>query len=101
MNLRNKVIGFLKIFKTKSSEKFEAKNKYDGEYLNGFDAYKSGKKLFKESILSKDLDIERQKQKITEALKFFDQAIEKGYNEPDVQKLRGLCIDFYYQVLMP
>ncbi len=80
---------FSKIFNTTKSKKFPISNNYTNEFFLGQDSFKIGKKLSKDVVLDKSLSSERKQQKTIAALEFFDQAIEKGYNEAEVFASRG------------
>jgi len=81
-----------KIFKIKPQLQQIKKMKYPDEYFKGEELYKIGRELSTESLSEKLFSPERRKQKIIAALEFFDKAIEKGYDEPEVYSFRGICL---------
>ena len=89
---------FSKILSKNTTEQLKKDNKYTNEYFEGYDFFMIGKKLSNDSILIPVLSNERRQQKKIAALEFFDQAIEKGYDESDVYEFRGMCLDnlFYH-----
>ena len=92
---------FTKIFKIKKSNLGVRTNKDSTDYFEGLEAYKIGRKLFRDSV-DYSFPKERRKQKTIAALEFFDTAIEKGYDEADVFSFRGNClrdINYYLDAL--
>jgi tetratricopeptide (TPR) repeat protein len=86
---------FTKLFKSKSLKQI------DHDFFDGFNAFKIGKNIWNESVLA-HYSSEYREEKIKEALKFFDKAIENGYAESEVFSLRGSCLNdlgFYFDAL--
>jgi tetratricopeptide (TPR) repeat protein len=75
----------------------------DRNFFDAHDSFATGKKLFQEAVLIKGEGWKESRLvKIKEALKYFDEAIEKGFNESEVFSFRGNCLDdlgFYFEAL--
>jgi tetratricopeptide (TPR) repeat protein len=67
-------------------------NKYANRTSEDHNAFDVAKQLYKDTILDKALSRERRNQKITAALEFFDQAIEKGHDTALSFSFRGNCL---------
>ncbi len=88
-----------RIFKTNRPDKSTAPNKYTRGYFEGYDIFKIGLQLSKDAVLDKSLSAERRQQKTIAALEFFDQAIQKGYDEAEVFALRASVLrDLNYDI---
>jgi tetratricopeptide (TPR) repeat protein len=86
---------FTKLFKPKSL------NQSDLDILEGCDAFIIGEKIWKDITISKG-SLESKEKGTKEALKYFDRAIEKGYDDSEVFSLRGRCLNdlgFYFEAL--
>ncbi|MGD0038483.1 MAG: hypothetical protein ABSC53_14450, partial [Bacteroidota bacterium] len=86
---------FTKLFKSKSLDQT------DRDYLDGCDAFIIGEKTWKDITMSKG-SLESKENRTKEALKYFDKAIEKGYDDSEVFSLRGRCLNdlgFYFEAL--
>lgn len=86
---------FTKLFKSQSTDQSGR------DILDAYDAFDVGKQLFKESMKSGTTP-EVTKNKIEEALRYFDKAIEKGCDDSKVFSLRGSCLTdlgFYFDTL--
>jgi len=69
------------------------------EYSEGQSAFRIGQMLSREAALDKSLSAERRNQKTNSALEFFDQAIEKGYDEAQVFASRASILsDLNYNI---
>jgi tetratricopeptide (TPR) repeat protein len=96
---------FAKLFRPKPL------NQSDRDFFDACNAFTTAKTIWNDAVLSK-ASREASLSKIKEALKFFDEAIEKGLVEPTVFShgfdeseafsLRGSCLDdlgFYFEAL--
>jgi tetratricopeptide (TPR) repeat protein len=84
---------FLNRIKKKAASQLKVDSKYTKAYFEGLEAFKIGKKLYNDSILVKPMSGDRRRQKEIAALEFFDQAIEKGYDDADVYSCRGSVLN--------
>lgn len=76
-------------------------NQPNKEYFEGREAFIIGEKLWLESVNSEGSHEDR-KAKRHQALEYFDQAIDKGYDNSKVFILRGSCLNdlgFYYEAI--
>jgi len=96
---------FTKLFGSKSLSQSER------DFLDACAAFTAGKRIWKDAVSSKG-SRESELNKTKEALKFFDEAIEKelveptvfshGFDESEAFSLRGSCLDdlgFYFEAL--
>lgn len=88
---------FTKLFGAKPS------SRSNRDFLDAYNAFTTGEKIWKEGVLIKGKGWKEAKLlKIKEALKYFDEAIEKGFDESEVFSLRGSCLNdlgFYFEAL--
>jgi len=81
-----------KMFKKKSL------NQADKDFLEAYDAFVTGEKIFKESCSytetgKNEITIKTNKEKELEALHFFDKSIKLGFDESKVFSMRGSILD--------